>query len=573
MSRYTFHFSKQFFLLFILTTIVPLLLFTAWRMHSGYSFFQDKLQSIMALHLQDAQQDFDTFADQELAFQQRLLAHLNVKSLDQPDLKALLEVDQLTWSNKETPQWLSANSMEVLTKGTKAKRFYDISKTNSESLQLLTALPVRSKQTTQWIITRTQVRLNEIIQPAAPVVLRLYSGSSTNKESLLGLTYNQKLPQVGRIFSEDAGPFAPGPPLPLKQLMIANAKSALSPFQRENGRLFQLTGVNGRTVATGLLTPLFDPTQMKGFPFLLGPLFFKELLILGIGVIFSLIVGSYLKNRFIFPIQQLSVGLQSICDGDLATRVTVISKQQEIQELFDQFNLMAEGFSEKETLKQSFISNLTHDLKTPLIAEAKAFKLLRKRLGPNDGTTESLLEGLQRNNQHLIQMVYQLLDTYQFDEGRLTLQKVPIDLQDLLKSCLQQVQSVADDKKIHLEGQWASNAPYINLDASCISRCVLNLLQNALDHCSEGEIIQLTSFSDNYSTGFHIKDSGPGISAEQLPHLFDRYRTGHGLDSKVGSGLGLYICKALIEAHGGTLTVQSDLAIGTTFTARFPAEE
>jgi len=238
-----------------------------------------------------------------------------------------------------------------------------------------------------------------------------------------------------------------------------------------------------------------------------------------------------------------------------------------------QFNQMLDQLSEKQQLQDNFVANLTHDLQTPLLAQERAFELFSQEFKQYDlPHLEALSQGLVKNNRHLLAMIGELLETYQFDAGKLTLHMVPLSMVKILEDCLQQLRPLADQNHIAMRVVAPDAEVTCTGDERALHRIFLNIIGNAIANISKSSTIDVAV--DRIGTGVSvvIRDNGPGLSEEQQLHLFDRFYGGVTKKRKIGSGLGLYICKMLVDAHGGTIAVDSALGSHTTITVSLPGQ-
>ncbi len=220
---------------------------------------------------------------------------------------------------------------------------------------------------------------------------------------------------------------------------------------------------------------------------------------------------------------------------------------------------------ESERLRSTFISALTHDLRTPLVAQERALEILnnhREKLPPKLTT---LVERLSGSNTGLLSMVNMLLETYQYEAGKINLVWESVNLYDLVETCFSEIATLAEFKKIKLQNHISPDFPVVSGDAHHLKRVFMNLLGNAIENIPANSLITLRGNNHADHVVIEVEDNGPGISPETLPHLFERYFIGDHTRKKIGTGLGLYICKMIMELHMGDISVKSELEKGTCF--------
>ena len=220
--------------------------------------------------------------------------------------------------------------------------------------------------------------------------------------------------------------------------------------------------------------------------------------------------------------------------------------------------------------RAEFISALTHDLRTPLAAEQRVLEVLLLNKAEFNERTQNLLGGLVSNNQTLLKLVNQLLEGFQSEEGAITLNKIPVSLHTLATQSISSLATLAERKEIALLNRIPEDLPDAYVDFQHIHRVLTNLIANAINHIPDGSTVELSGRKTPEHLEIVVEDNGQGIPTELLPTLFERYAVGSGLRRKLGNGLGLSICKHLVEAHDGTIRVESASGQGTRFCITLP---
>ena len=234
--------------------------------------------------------------------------------------------------------------------------------------------------------------------------------------------------------------------------------------------------------------------------------------------------------------------------------------------------------------REDFVSRLTHDLRTPLIAADRMLQLmLQGALGELSPTMQEAISTMTRSNQNLLTMANTLLEVYRYEAGRKTLSFSPVDLRDLLKEIIQELSPLANDKKLSLSlalSENNSNHPEqftIAGDRLELHRVFTNIIGNAIKFTDTGSIdVRLKSAHSSPNGAIReviveIQDTGPGIPKEEQAWLFERFRQGRHKHS--GSGLGLHLSQRIVEAHQGTIQVKSEVGKGTLFVVSLPANQ
>jgi two-component system CheB/CheR fusion protein len=223
-------------------------------------------------------------------------------------------------------------------------------------------------------------------------------------------------------------------------------------------------------------------------------------------------------------------------------------------------------------LQDEFLALASHELRTPLAASQMALQLAQRKL--KDGKTiQHQLDIALRQVQHMNILVNDLMDVGRLQTGNLHLQLAPCVLQEIVRHAVEAVQITAPDRQVALDAP--AEPLRVNADGIRLEQIILNLLTNAVKYAPQSQLIDVRLHHAGDKAEIVVQDYGPGIAPDQLPHLFTRfYRVAQGnqgnSEARGGLGLGLFITKELVTAHGGTITVQSQEGKGATFTVTLP---
>ncbi|MEO1376306.1 MAG: hybrid sensor histidine kinase/response regulator [Cyanobacteria bacterium J06635_10] len=226
--------------------------------------------------------------------------------------------------------------------------------------------------------------------------------------------------------------------------------------------------------------------------------------------------------------------------------------------------------------REDFVSRLTHDLRTPLVAEERMMILfLEGALGELSPSMQEALTIMARSNSNLLAMVNTLLEVYRFEAGRKTLAFIPFDVCQLIEEVASNLSPLAQQKGlvIKVDIQQSANATKLMGDRLELHRLFTNLVGNAIKFTENGSITMfLAAESSDYGAiTIKVVDTGQGISPEQQASLFERFRPGS--HKRSGSGLGLYLSRRIVEAHKGNIEVNSELGKGSIFTVTLPMKQ
>lgn len=226
--------------------------------------------------------------------------------------------------------------------------------------------------------------------------------------------------------------------------------------------------------------------------------------------------------------------------------------------------------------RQDFVSRLTHDLRTPLVAADRMLFLFQEgALGQMSAQMQEVIDIMARSNSNLLAMVNTLLEVYRFEAGRKTLAFQPVNLSQLLEEVSEELSPLASQKElaVNLDLSEESETNKVMGDRLELHRLFTNLIGNAIKFTDTGSVtIRITpvTASDEYIT-VKVADTGPGIPPEEQATLFERFRQGSHKSS--GSGLGLYLSRRIVEAHQGTIFMNSEFGKGSVFTVRLPIKQ
>ena len=224
----------------------------------------------------------------------------------------------------------------------------------------------------------------------------------------------------------------------------------------------------------------------------------------------------------------------------------------------------------KDTIDQreNFVSCLTHDLRTPLVAANRMLDLIAgKAFGDVTKEQQEAIANIVSSNNNMLEMLNTLLETHQYELGQKTLSFIPVDLNQLVADLIVELEPLAREKGLRLESHSAINVALVKGDRLELRRVVTNLIANAIKFTDKGSV-KVSLDLDRERILLEVKDSGIGISPADQQAIFQRYHQGN--HRRAGKGLGLYLCQQIINAHGGELTVDSKIGRGTTFRFSLP---
>jgi signal transduction histidine kinase len=271
------------------------------------------------------------------------------------------------------------------------------------------------------------------------------------------------------------------------------------------------------------------------------------------------------------PIDALCTGAETLSEADLGKRLALDSPYREFRRLTQAVNSVLDQFQRGSEVQRNFCEIAAHEMKTPLtILQGNLEVALMKARTPEE-YHEVLLNNLQQVDR-LIALTRPLLTLAKFTSSKPPVNLVTLAVEPLIQELVDELMLLADDSQITLRFE-SQPVPFVLGDAQWLKQALINLLDNALRYTPSGGAVTIRLQAVGQEVAVAVEDTGHGIEPENIPHLFERfYRTdwARAKDS-AGTGLGLPIVKEIMDAHGGSISVTSEVNKGSVFTLRLPA--
>ena len=294
------------------------------------------------------------------------------------------------------------------------------------------------------------------------------------------------------------------------------------------------------------------------------------LVLIGGGIVVcGLTVGWWLASRALKPIEAISRTAEEIARGDLSKRINSSETESELGQLAVVLNSTFSRLDAAFEQQRQFTSDAAHELRTPVsVILTQTQSTLNKERSPAE--YRETLEACQRAAQRMRRLIESLLELARIDAGQETMKRIRFDLANTTRECVEMIRPLADERRITIRTELLPAG--CHGDSERVAQVALNLLTNAVQHNKNGSQIHIVTKHINGSAVLIVSDTGPGIASEHLPHLFKRfYRADAARTSSQGrSGLGLAISSAIVNAHGGSIGVESKVGEGSVFTVRLP---
>jgi signal transduction histidine kinase len=277
------------------------------------------------------------------------------------------------------------------------------------------------------------------------------------------------------------------------------------------------------------------------------------------------------SRRILRPVQALTAATRQMGQGDLSARVPVKGRD-ELAELGQSFNQMAEDMTHQEQLRRNLVTDVAHELLTPLTAVRSHLEAVQDGiLAP----TPDLIDSLHDEVMLLDELIAELQDLSLAEAGQLRLDLQPVAVVDVLMGAITAVTPQLAAKNLTLTTNLPDDLPLVEMDIRRMGQVFRNLLVNAVKYTLPGGQVAISARQEGPELWVIIRDTGQGIAPEHLPHIFDRfYRADPSRARETGgSGLGLAIVKSVVQAHHGRVWAESEPGIGSTFTLSLPLQQ
>lgn len=312
-----------------------------------------------------------------------------------------------------------------------------------------------------------------------------------------------------------------------------------------------------------------------------------------ISLVSAIFIAALFARTITDPILRLVEAAESIALGDLEHEVD-IKGNDEMAQLADTFNEMAQNLKKQEHLRDNFVATLTHDLKVPMLAENQTVTyFLKGAYGDISQEQREVLELIKSTNNSSLEMIGTLLEVYRYDSGNVRLFESEFDIVDIIKDAASQIKSLADDRKIQINISSNDESILVKADKREIKRVLHNLISNAINNgihrgfincyveiVKEKRLYSPASEMDIYTSLsktldltnnviISVEDNGIGIAREDMPLLFQRFSLSKGR-KPAGAGLGLYYSYQVIIQHNGNIWAESSEKGGSVFRFTLP---
>jgi signal transduction histidine kinase len=284
--------------------------------------------------------------------------------------------------------------------------------------------------------------------------------------------------------------------------------------------------------------------------------------------VLALAMVQFLAHGMTYPLRELASAARAMAHGDYARRVTATSRD-EVGDLARAFNEMSRQLSEVDRLRRDLVANASHELRTPLGALRAQLENIIDGVEPGDSAA---IEDALRQVERLTDLVDQLLDLSKLESGAVPLELSEIRADALLDQVVAEWSEPASSRGVRIELEPGSPELVLRVDADRMRQVLANLVANAIRHSPEVGRVLLSARAEASTTRLEVADEGPGIPADDLERVFERfYRSDPARSADVGgAGLGLAIARWIVELHGGTIRAATADPTGCRIVVELP---
>lgn len=302
----------------------------------------------------------------------------------------------------------------------------------------------------------------------------------------------------------------------------------------------------------------------------------EELILLAIVTVISLVLAWLLGSYYLKPLIALRSAAQKIMSGDYSARTNLKGKD-EIGMAAEAFDKMAESIEAWNGINTKFFTDISHDLKTPLNVIFSSVQLMdnyKNNLNSEAYKIKAIrqMNIIRQNCYRIMRLTNNLIDISRHDNGFISIKPINYDIVKLINEITLSVQRYVESKDINLIFESEIESKTIACDPDMIERILLNLISNAIKFTDKNGTISVIIKESENNIVLIVKDTGIGIADEKLNKIFELFGQAEdsALRNREGSGIGLYLVKAFVEGHGGKISVDSQLGIGTSFKIILP---
>ncbi len=292
-----------------------------------------------------------------------------------------------------------------------------------------------------------------------------------------------------------------------------------------------------------------------------------------VALLLSFILSVIFSYRMVRPLKKITAATKQYAAGDFSARINTADVYNELTQLVDSVNKMADGLSVLEESRSSFVANVSHELKTPMtVISGFVDGMLDGTISPEE--SQKYLVIVSDEVKRLSRLVVAMLNMSKIEAGKLSLNTSVFSLREIFIKTIIGFEKLINDKNIDVAGLSSLENVVITADETLITQIIYNLIDNAVKFTENGGVITVSVYEEKKEAVFSVRNTGRGITDNEKELVFDRFYKvdkSRGLDAK-SFGMGLYIVKSIIDLHKGTITLETDENKFTEFIVRLPLQ-
>ena len=408
----------------------------------------------------------------------------------------------------------------------------------------------------------------QYVPRAAETAVRSRGPGDAGSRPALTASPVTRLPARGWV---DRVPRVPGDPSGLGvrlRLLDAEKRYLIGPPDHSGNARLRPIELDGEVIGWLSLTPLPVPERALDRSFRDEQLNAVYPIAIG-ALLLSLLIGVPLGRYLLRPVQAVARGAHSLTRGNFDMRLD-IRRRDELGQLAEDFNVLAKTLQQNELLRRQGMADVSHELRTPLALLQGEIEAMQDGIRP---VNQAQLEKLHHSNTQLSRLVDDLYDLALTDAGALNYRKTSLNMAEVIEHSLEAAEYRFEQQRLSLQQEVADTLP-LSGDARRLRQVLDNLLKNSRRYTDAGGIVRVTAWQSGRWIWVRVEDSAPAVAAEHLPRLFERFYRTEGSRNRAfgGAGLGLAICRNIIDAHQGQISARESELGGLQVDIRLPTE-
>jgi signal transduction histidine kinase len=282
------------------------------------------------------------------------------------------------------------------------------------------------------------------------------------------------------------------------------------------------------------------------------------------------------ESRWPNAFDEADVAALETLSGQVAVAIRNSKLMGEVRQKAAELEKVNAELRRLDEMKADFVSMLVHDLRTPMTGILGSSEIIEELLeGEVDARIMNLVRIIPKESKRLIDLINNILDFYRLEDTGIKVSPAPLAVEALVREAYEGARVIADKQGVEFTTALPSGLPPIRGDEAKLLQVLSNLLGNALKFTPAGGAVIISAAAEDGMVAISVSDTGVGIPPAEIPHLFEKFKTFRtDSDRRIrGSGLGLYIARAIVEAHGGALSVESEQGKGSTFKFTVPVAD